>query len=161
VDHHQQQQQQALTVAADDWQRGSTEYGKSCEEQREAAAATPEQRPRPRQLLLVATKLTGDVNVPAGAVTFAADLVSRSTAGAGARLLLPPGTDCDVQLNRAGMRQLRVKVRHFVTVQCNGNAVGVCWKVMPAKKFTAYSLTLSDRSCIFKWQSTNAGCEVC
>jgi hypothetical protein len=50
------------------------------------------------------------VNVPAGAVTFAVDLCSRSTAGAGSRLVLPPGTDSDVQLNRAGMRQLRIKV---------------------------------------------------
>jgi hypothetical protein len=83
----------------------------------ETTAAQEQQRQQQqRQLLLVATKLTGDVNVPAGAVTFAVDLGSRSTAGAGSRLVLPPGTDSDVQLNRAGMRQLRIKVSQHCQV---------------------------------------------
>ncbi|WIA33544.1 hypothetical protein OEZ86_006668 [Tetradesmus obliquus] len=40
------------------------------------------------------------------------DLGSRCSAGVGSRLVLPPGFDSDVQLNRAGVRQLRVKERY-------------------------------------------------
>jgi hypothetical protein len=112
ADEHEDQQQACAVPETDGNMEGQQQ------QQQDPAAAVVEQtdtqerqQQQQRQLLLVATKLTGDVNVPAGAVTFAADLGSRCTADAGSRLVLPPGTDSDVQLNRAGMRQLRVKVR--------------------------------------------------
>lgn len=70
-----------------------------------------QQKQQPQQLLLVATKVTGDRNVPAGQVTFAVDLASRSTEGTGQPLQLPPGMHSDVKVNAAGTRQLVVKVR--------------------------------------------------
>lgn len=71
-----------------------------------------QQQPQQAQkLLLVGTKVTGDRNVPAGQVTFAVDLASRSTEGAGQPLQLPPGMHSDVRVNAAGTRELVVKVR--------------------------------------------------
>jgi hypothetical protein len=116
-----QQEQQQLQQA--DHEDAGSDAG---QQQVVQPTATQEQQSQQqqRQLLLVATKLTGDVNVPAGGVTFAVDLGSRSTAGAGSRLVLPPGTDSDVQLNRAGMRQLRIKVSQH----CQWAVAVVLWR---------------------------------
>jgi hypothetical protein len=82
----------------------------------EAAAATSagaerEQPAQQQQLLLVGTKVQGDVNVPAGHVTFAFDLSSRSLQGAGQPLQLPSGVRSRVDLVKPGVRQLIVQVR--------------------------------------------------
>jgi hypothetical protein len=66
--------------------------------------------PQVQQLLLVGSKVTGDRNVPAGQVTFAVDLGSRSREGAGRLLQLPPSIQSDVRVNAAGTRELVVKV---------------------------------------------------
>jgi hypothetical protein len=63
-----------------------------------------------QQLLLVGSKVTGDRNVPAGQVTFAVDLGSRSREGAGHLLQLPPGVHTAVEVNGPGTRPLVVKV---------------------------------------------------
>jgi hypothetical protein len=66
---------------------------------------------QPQQLLLVGSKVTGDRNVPAGQVTFAVDLGSRSREGAGNLLQLPAGVHTAVEVNGRGTRPLVVKVR--------------------------------------------------
>jgi hypothetical protein len=53
----------------------------------------------------------GDVNVPAGHVTFAFDASSRSLQGAGQPLQLPSGVHSRVDLAKPGVRQLIVQVR--------------------------------------------------
>jgi hypothetical protein len=75
-----------------------------------AGASGAQQQQQPQQLLLVGTKVTGDRNVPAGQVTFAVDLASRSTEGAGQPLQLPPGVHSAVDLGAAGTQPLIVKV---------------------------------------------------
>jgi hypothetical protein len=74
-----------------------------------AAAGTQQQQ---QHLLLVGTKVLGDVNVPAGHVSFAFDASSRSLEGAGSRLQLPAGvhTRVYVGVDQPGVRQLIVQV---------------------------------------------------
>lgn len=72
--------------------------------------------PLPQQLLLVATKVTGDRNVPAGQVTFAVDLSTRSIAGAGQLLQIHHRMHSAVEVNGPGTRPLVIKVG-FACVQ--------------------------------------------
>lgn len=69
-----------------------------------------QQQLQAQPLLLVATKVLGDRNVPAGQVTFAVDLSSRSTEGAGRQLELPPTVYSDVRMNGPDTRPLIIKV---------------------------------------------------
>jgi hypothetical protein len=87
----------------------------------EAAAATSAsaekaQPAQQQQLLLVGTKVQGDVNVPAGHVTLAFDVNSRSLQGAGQPLQLASGVRSRVDLGKPGVRQLMVQVRELAGV---------------------------------------------
>eukprot|EP00775_Hariotina_reticulata_P005320 gene5319-5555_t len=70
------------------------------------------QQPAVGPLLLVATKLTGDQNVPVGHVTFAVEVSSGCGVGPAGPLVLPAGYDSDVALAGAGVRRLVVKERY-------------------------------------------------
>jgi hypothetical protein len=74
------------------------------------AAASPLPQHPAQHLLLVGTKVLGDVNVPAGRVSFAFDVSSRSLEGAGQLLQLPAEVTTRVDVNKPGVRQLRVQV---------------------------------------------------
>jgi hypothetical protein len=111
----QQQQQQPQSEAAGTVGPTPCDTLTSTQQQQQQQQQQSQQQ-QPHNLLLVGTKVTGDRNVPAGQVTFAVDLASRSTEGAEQPLQLPPGVHSDVRVNAAGTRQLVVKVREMHSV---------------------------------------------
>jgi hypothetical protein len=78
-------------------------------------AVAPEQHQQQRecdlQWYLVGHKVTGDLNVPAGRVSFVVDGGSRSTEHRGEVFSLPEGYDTDVGLHRPGTCRLVEQVR--------------------------------------------------
>jgi hypothetical protein len=92
----------------------SMQVGTSSSQPGAAAANAAAGAHQQQQLLLVATKATGDRNVPAGQVTFAVDLGSRSTAGAGHLLQIPHWMHSAVEVNGPGTRPLVIKVRNVL-----------------------------------------------
>lgn len=60
---------------------------------------------------LTATKLTGDVSVPAGEVTFEIELGSASDEGVGVAFQLPREFESDVDLSAPGVPKLVLKER--------------------------------------------------
>lgn len=113
----------ALQAGEDDDDASALDRGAVMQQlrQRLRIAATQQQ-----QLLLVATKLTGDVNVPAGRASFAVDLCSGvQEPGAPAPLLLPARISTDVSFHAPGVRRLRVQVGVIKAVMVQRSAVAV------------------------------------
>jgi hypothetical protein len=74
----------------------------------------------------VGRKVTGDLNVPAGKVSFVVDISSRSTEHAGEVLALKLGYDTDVALHKAGTRRLVERVGGPWGWQGGRRVLGVC-----------------------------------
>ena len=107
---HAPQKHNQASTAADPFER-SVHGSHLLQQQQQHVAQEEEGAFQSQQLLLVGSKVTGDRNVPAGQVTFAVDLGSRSREGAGRLLQLPPGVHTAVEVNGPGTRPFVVKVR--------------------------------------------------
>ena len=129
-DHNQAPAAAAVAAGAS---AGNVSGSSLLQQQEEQHAGMEEGAFQSQQLLLVGSKVTGDRHVPAGQVTFAVDLGSRSREGAGQLLQLPAGVRTAVEVNGPGTRPLVLKVcGSFRGVrgraQTHYAGDGGCWK---------------------------------